>query len=84
MTSVCRPKNLRRFLDQRCWIGGLLSSTPKRDIPRSPHSVFEPVFREIEARSYLPPRLSRLFHRACAAFQITLRRTSPRLKTQGA
>jgi len=84
MTSVCRPKSLCRLLDQRCWIGGPLSSTPKRNIPRSPQSVSETVFREIEARSYLPPRLNRPFHRARAAFRITLRSTPPRLKTQGA
>lgn len=84
MASVNRSKILCPFLDQRCWVGGASSFPSKRDVPRSPQSLIEAVFRETEAPSYLPLRLCRPFHRARDGFQIALRSTTRRLKIQDA
>jgi hypothetical protein len=48
------------LFDQRCWIGTPSSSTQKRDLPRLPQSLFEPVSKRPARLPVLcaPPDLS--------------------------
>jgi len=82
MTSPIRLKSFCPHLGQRCWSGGPLVFTPKTRRSALAAKVFRARLRETEAPSYLPRRLYRPFHRARAGFQIALRSTPRRLKTQ--
>lgn len=52
MTPTIRPKTLCPHLYQRSWNGEPSPSTQKRDVPRSPQSLFDLIFEATAALSY--------------------------------